>query len=781
MYKLKQWINLKRLAIYLLIFLTFFGYIYFGTIEIFFNNWQEYGYNFIALFRNIILDFLLYVIASTFVVYLISCIGNVARKIIEILLVVILIFGLINLVFFPVTGLLDGRESIEIFSQTSAINVLMLFVILIIVSLIFLKSKDTDKLLILTSLICSVYIVFNTGMAVVNSTYESKENSKLQISNRPEDILKLSDKRNIIYIVLDQYDSRYFNAILESNDNSTYMEMFKDFTYFNNYASAHPTTVFSGVASMAGKPYDNSKPYATFKNEVFSSGYSIFEKLKEEGWDNIISYGLRNSSEIYAPQYELYSNVKSLSYNKAPKYSEQSFINAAIYRFSPYFMRNYMKIHLATKNEYGWDFKFIEMFENNNILYNDKNVFMLLHMRGAHAPYVIDEHLNYSKNATSTTQGKAALKVVYMLIDKIRKTNIDMYNNSVIVVTTDHGFFVPNALCLIKGINEQGTKLKIDSRPLSQVDMKDILYNLQKGEHTNDIRPSTERKFYDYEYLLGLANGYFSDIYLYDLPKKLSNEKDYPLIKILRPAGSPIINDNVEIDFQNIEQLPSNIIFGEGWTLSQEGLVTTEDYKAINIPLESGKEYSIYLDIDYGYSDNSSSVSYATHNNMDGRISKKIPIIDNKSNYVLTAQDGVLLRFNTKSKIIINKLRVRVDEHSGNKGVKIQNNIVEHKDIIYHIDTNNIGTNGGEIVGWTFFTDTWDVAPVYLGFINVNSGEEKYYTVTPVARPEVVDVYKGKNLVYSGFKFVTSLNMDSYKLNSIILKRDGKYYKKKIQ
>ena len=220
-------------------------------------------------------------------------------------------------------------------------------------------------------------MTFNTVSAITASSYQSQDN-KMQISTLPEDVLRLSKEKNIIYIVLDQFDTSYFNKILESEDADFYKYIFNDFTFFSNYASAHPTTVFSGVASMAGRPYDNSLPYAKeYKKNVFSEGNSLFEKLKKEGYDNIIYVTGHNDPLYYAPQIEYYSNKIKGDYNNDKNKISKKYVHAAIYRTSPLFLRNKAKLLLATSDKEGWDFKFIKMLKTNNIAINNKNVFII--------------------------------------------------------------------------------------------------------------------------------------------------------------------------------------------------------------------------------------------------------------------------------------------------------------------------------------------------------------------------------------------------------------------
>lgn len=667
--KIIEFIDYKRILIYLFISLTIFGFIYIGSIEIFFNNWKEYGYNFIAFFKNILPEYVLYSLIFTAITYIISTFGAKVRKIIEVFFITILVFLLINLVFFPLNMLLDGRETVDVFSKTGIANIVLLLVILLATIFIYLKSEDKNKLLILAGFICSVYIVFNTVSAVTNSTYETKVSTTIQLSTLPDDILRLSKEKNIIYLVLDQFDASYFEEILAGNDGDFYKEIFKDFTYFNNYASAHPTTVFSGVASMAGKPYDNSMPYeAEFHKKVFSEGYSLFEKLKEKGWDNILYTNGFNNPYVYAPQLELYSNtIAGGGYDSAPSYKGSKYINASIYRTSPLFLRNIVNKIIYTSDKNGWAFDLYNIISKGKIVDNQNYTFMLLHSLGAHPPWVVDENLNISKDANVYSQAKASLKLVKLFLDNLKISDIAYYNNSVIIVTADHGFWRANTLLLIKGINENKEEMVIDNRPLSQVNIKNIILNLESGSKVSDIVENKERKYYHYIHLKEMDSGYFADIYEYNLPVILPKEMPdrigfdrykYEFVSIhSEPFG--ILSDGItEIKFpDDYQNLPTGVSLG-GWKYEKDGLIAEDEYRAINLKLSETASKSITIEFEYSSVGGDNTLFIQGDN--DYFAAHKLS--GNKFKTVINGNKSLLLRFVVKNggKIIIKNIKLNV-------------------------------------------------------------------------------------------------------------------------
>lgn len=662
-----QLLKIKDILIYLLLSFILLGFVYIGSIEIFFNNWKEYGYNFIAFFKIVFKEYFLYSLLLSLIACILSIIHRKVKAFVDITFIVLLFFSLINLAFFPVEDFLDGREYVKVKSFTGIINILLFFATIFFAIIIYIKSKDKNKPFMFIILLCSVYIAITTFSSISNTSYKSQVDNSLTISTLPQDILKLSKEKNIIYIVLDQFDSSYFNKILAGNDGGMYREMFADFTYFKEYASAHPTTVFNGVASMAGKPYDNSMPYSQFRQKVFSEGYSLFEKLQSDGYDNI-AYFKGLSSDVtffYAPQISLYSNVIQGIHNTAPEESIDKYLQASIYRFSPFFLRNKVKQYMAINDKKGWDFKFLNMIKNNRIITNNNNTFMLLHLAGTHDPHTINENMELDKKATAVSQGKASLKLVKLFLEKIKNTSQDMYDNSVIIITTDHGFWKPNALCLIKPMNYTNNVMVEDNRPLYQVDMKDIIQDLLNGKQLSDIKASTERYFYHYLTFRETKGGYFETIYKYKLPEKLLDNLSYELVDTLNPPDTEIINTKrVEVSFPaDYETLPKwMMVGGTNWQNTSEGLVTDSSYHFISFLLEKNKNQKANVEIEYESATNKNNLYIRTYdiNNKEQKRYGAYKLDGNTFQGSYDVSNAIMLQFNAKDKITIKKITIEL-------------------------------------------------------------------------------------------------------------------------
>ncbi|MDE7316088.1 MAG: sulfatase-like hydrolase/transferase [Mucispirillum sp.] len=546
----------------------------------------------------------------------------------------------------------------------------------ILSAVIYIFNKSIINLIVI---IGAVYIAFTFTLSIINSSYKARSSSGLLISTLPDDVLRLSKEKNIIYIVLDRFDTSFFAEILEGQDSELYTDkMFKDFTFFNNYSSAHTTTPFSGSATIAGKPYDNSKPWKQFRQEAFTSGNSLFEILQKDGWDNILYHEHRHTDSVYAPNYELYSNSSSGAYDKAPKGTERKYLYASVYRIVPDFLKNkmkilnattgsdIMKILNATTGSDIWDFKFLNMVKNNNIKINNNNVFSLIHLAGPHMPPIIDENFNnIGKKGTYVQQSKASLKLVNIYLEKLKAANTKLYDNSLIIISSDHGGDRFNALLLIKEINAHSNKMVIDSRPFSQIYLKDMILELLQGKSIPNLKEHQNRKGYDYMTVQILDSGYNTPIFEYRIPDKMDYKdhtyNSYNLLSILTPDKSYITDKKIELDFpKDYNKMPNGLLISKNWKNTEKGLRCPG---LIYLMFDNmTKQVDIAMEVLHN-NDDSNRFSFTTFNIDKGKVLGSIKIGD--KNYIKKTIDvnkTLLLRCN-KDNIILKKfiLNIRLD------------------------------------------------------------------------------------------------------------------------
>lgn len=107
--------------------------------------------------------------------------------------------------------------------------------------------------------------------------------------------------------------------------------------------------------------------------------------------------------------------------------------------------------------------------------------------------------------------------------------------------------------------------------------------------------------------------------------------------------------------------------------------------------------------------------------------------------------------------------------------------IIEY-DIHYYFDKKNIQNNRYLISGWAYLQNIGKTGQVYVG-IKEKTGKERYYTADMFARPDVVQYFNNNaDLLNCGYSVSIKVkNKEDYKLSSIIIEYNEKYYRKPVK
>lgn len=507
---------------------------FFIPSEIYFTNIQEMTFSYSALLKGFIPNLIVLYFGLLIITFLLLYFNDKLYRIFIALISSIIFIFFINNFFFQVQVVLDGTEKINIFSMNSIINIIVNTAVLILTFFIIIKKNNIKALYPVMYIILVVQIGIYMYGYINNHNEITKisENNRLEQKNIDKyNILKLSKEQNIIYVVLDAFDHEILADIIK-DDKLDVANDFKDFIYFSNYTSLYPQTKSSGIAQFTDEIYQNEIPFKEFQEKAFSSGKSTFEQLKKQGWDNIIY----PSNTIYAPNIELYSNITDGSKDMQQL---NSLYDITYYKTVPLMFKNLIRgLQQYSKN--NWDFAFLNIL-NNNVKENNNKTFLLAHLQGAHAPYVVNENFEMSKKTSQQKQAIASLKLMKIFIDKLKKEGF--YDDSLIVITADHGARAlrSHPILFIKPYNAENNKLITDNKALSQHTMNKILlsYAADKTYDINLLPDEENRVFYSYSNTqLGDAR-YLPPMIEYVVPKNAADYDKYVLASIMNtePVG----------------------------------------------------------------------------------------------------------------------------------------------------------------------------------------------------------------------------------------------------
>ncbi len=385
---------------------------------------------------------------------------------------------------------------------------LVIGILLVIGSVISTKKQGIEKtinvgkyvsicisLMLLTSLVTTV---------ISNDTFVKKE----VILSTNKNLNSASTDKNFFIFLVDAVDSRTFNEVLEESD---YEDTFDNFTYYPDTMSTYAFTRDSIPFIISGIWNKNKTGFLTYYQKAFNESV-LLDKLHKEDYDiNIYDYELRWTGK------------------KAHVVSNGEFINSKIkigeftrqmgkfvaFKYLPYPLKKYSKIlslnfykckAVDNSNEFSWyDVDYYKVATKKEIKKEDKKIFQFIHLEGGHIPLNIDENFKPTTNGTYKQKLMATLKVTNAFINRLKEAGV--YDNSVIIIMSDHGFNTvnngsasgrQNPILYIKGIDEHHDMYTSD-KPISYTDLNDLYMGLLDGKNSEeiveDIPDERERKY----------------------------------------------------------------------------------------------------------------------------------------------------------------------------------------------------------------------------------------------------------------------------------------------
>ena len=272
----------------------------------------------------------------------------------------------------------------------------------------------------------------------------------------PPAVYELSGARNLIHIVLDAFPSHTFAQILEA-DRSAFDREWSGFTFFADHLGSHQNTFLSMPAMLSGIAFSNETPFRDFRDR----NPTVFQVLGRQGYrvrslaPRRINYLDRSIAGVDAIRYDIpspYGSYRDYTDVTAARLLDLSLFRHAphalkpdIYQNGRWFLQQAIESRRgpeATAAEPFGAAVFLREFAARVTAGDDTPVYSLLHVVTPHLPVVTDADCAYSPGQAPTpeafrNQARCALSAVGALLQRLR--DLDIYDQSAIIVTSDHG------------------------------------------------------------------------------------------------------------------------------------------------------------------------------------------------------------------------------------------------------------------------------------------------------------------------------------------------------
>lgn len=317
--------------------------------------------------------------------------------------------------------------------------------------------------------------------------------------------LSVAPNKNIIVLVLDRYTNEEFD---EGNEkHPEFLELYKDFTYYNNAECCYAYTFPSLAHMLTGIDPDLNMEKLDWLQYIWHTDKAnyFYDSLHEKNY----TCNLYSSEEAYIVFGKLLNlNDKFDNLVEAvPRQNDKLLIallaKMSIYKFVPYFAKPYFEIASS------YAFKDVLVYDNGNgtvqyfnyDLHNAldehgvtidsgmENAFIVMHIDGIHNAYIdangyyIDEENN---NLDNTKIGLNKILNQYFTYLK----ELGVYDNSTIILMGDHGKSYqkasdPQPIFLIKQANEHHNEMITTSAPISFDDFQATILDVAGIDYKN--------------------------------------------------------------------------------------------------------------------------------------------------------------------------------------------------------------------------------------------------------------------------------------------------------
>ena len=371
----------------------------------------------------------------------------------------------------------------------------------------------------------SVIIAFMKAPDKIERTIDESEYS---------DIFSFHPKNNVLIILLDDFQSDYFEAI--ATKYPAEVADLDGFTFYRNTISRFPTTKASLPSIMTGTLYRNEGPYKDYITESYKK-FNIIQAYKAKSY----STSFVGQLEGVFPDIISMENV-AYKRNNAYFYNLFEYLDYGVFRALPTFLKPvifnngnwFFTFLLRSKyppKQHGADVRFLELLEKNASVNSTKEgTFKFLHFFIPHAPWRVNENLQFDPGLMGDKgylrQTRGAIRLASRILETLKK--ISIYDNSEIIIMSDHGtgslpsinhkniyyetlYNVPSyvqssslALLLHKPVNSNG-KLITSDVPLELTDLSCLLGLRSHDTICSDFSIAKsgglrERTFYYYEW-----------------------------------------------------------------------------------------------------------------------------------------------------------------------------------------------------------------------------------------------------------------------------------------
>lgn len=338
----------------------------------------------------------------------------------------------------------------------SAVAWILLFAAFVLMA----RFSQSTTQVVAAVLSISLVVVQSVGVAsLFLSDQSTVEGGAIEVTE--DGLFEVSDKSNVIVFILDYFDTRTMDQLLNEDPKS--IGYLADFTYYHNSAGVMLPTDFSVPYLLTQQLPQIDEEIADYRQERYSRS-SFLESIAEQNY-SVGLYSNNFGTECLSDeslQHDLADytinmhGLDDFSVNEIEAF--KILMKCALYRDMPWVVKWRFWFYTDQVNQRVVDFSAEGSPENTVYVLDDPNyyaklqdfglsvedgnydgAFRFIHLNGPHFPYTMDENAQYVgvDETTHMQQVRGSLHIVNSYLQKL--DDMGLYDGATIIVTSDHG------------------------------------------------------------------------------------------------------------------------------------------------------------------------------------------------------------------------------------------------------------------------------------------------------------------------------------------------------
>ena len=411
-------------------------------------------------------------------------------------------------------GELDGRAvNWSAYTLPYILDALLwIIVIAAFIILMFRFRKKFRRILEVAACVLLITQVVSMSYLLIRHLGKQDEDTNAYLSTAGEFIY--STERNVSVLVLDSFDSNFFEELRRKNPDFI-SQTLGDFTFYYDTVGGATRTKYAIPFILTGTTNKEEQSYIQYLSNSFRSS-PLIQELSTGKYDAGL-YTYRQFADL--TRSDAFRNITKGTQIPTSRFQiTRHFMNLVAFRYTPSALSRFFWIYTGDFDQWKHDVGSAEAYSTSNMKFykritsdsNNKGLrvsaekpcFRFYHLVGIHPPYKLNENIQDVPPEESSEEQQAIgiLKIVAEYLSRLK--SIGVYDQTTVIVMSDHGY-TPHStveqspLFLVK-LAGASHPFETSGLPLSYADLPEILVSALRGTLTSmdDWKADSPRYFY---------------------------------------------------------------------------------------------------------------------------------------------------------------------------------------------------------------------------------------------------------------------------------------------